>query len=356
MDTGDVWFKKYGWKSNPFKVNPDPKRLVGFSDLKSDLITYMMSHDCCLLLGSTGAGKTTLLRWLKNNAELNAKIYYFTFNREIDRKEIENRIKRGFLSRLFSRKGTILLLDEAQDMPESVGKWLKAEYDEGNIQAMVISAISRDILSNLDGSLLDRVGDREVRTRKLKRSEAEELIDKRVLSVGEENPFTDEALIRIFRTANFFPRKILELAERVCIEHVRNRKEGGEIPASSVRKALGEEEVHLPSMRITPPRTEKSEDKDFPDDLEKIMHDLTPTQRSIIRILSQENLSTQELAERMDRNRSTVSKELSRLALRSDEESMRKKGIESPVVERKGSGRPVIYGLASQYKRLFVRE
>lgn len=327
------WFKFFGWSDNPFKIRPDPNHIAGFVDLRAKILTYLKSEDPFIVTGPTGAGKTTLLKWLERHKE---NALYFNFLENIDEREFKKKVRGGFFERIkmrLSGKKRILLLDEVQCMSPELLRWIRAKFDEGDISALVLTSIKKD-LENLEEAFLDRIGKRIVHVRKLTEDEAFKMVRQRIYSKGTNNPFTKEALKAIFKYSDFSPRKILENCEACCIHAV---KEGLKyINTGVVEEVLKEKEKPAQIQKRSGP---------------SIMS-LSPRQREILKILAEENLTTPEIAKRLGASRASIAKQLSRLSFKTDKKILISKGFSSPLVEVKGSGRPVIYGLTEEGRKL----
>ncbi len=336
---GVEWFKFFEWSDNPFKIRPDPGNMVGFIDMRTRMLTYMNSEDAFIVTGTTGAGKTTLLRWIeeqKNNA------LYFNFLDDIKERHFKKKVEGGFLEklfRLFSDSKKTVLIDEAQEMSPELMKWLRGKYDSGKVSSIVLASI-REELHNLEEPFVDRIGGRIVTVRSLTEEEAFKMVKQRIFSKGKSNPFTEEALGMIFARSGCSPRKILENCEACCIYALRNNVKY--IGQGVVKEALGG--FKAPEA---PVKKEAGTSADI--------RNLSPSQRKIIKILSEEELTTKQIAERLDVSRASVAKQLSRLSFKTDKKLLQSKGFNSPLVEPKNMGRPVVYGLNEEAGKILVQ-
>jgi len=322
----ETWFQKFGWSDNPFKIRPDSENIIGFLDIRAKLLSHVHSQSPLLLLGPTGTGKTTLLYWLKDKKNA-IYINLLDFDENGAKRQIS-----GFktkVKRLFGSKN-IVLLDEAHAMPPKFSEWIRAKYDKGEIDSLVMAMV-HDEMKNFSNPFKDRVGSRKLETRTVTEEEAFKIVRQRIFSHGKENPFTDKALQYIFSFSGYHPRKILENCEKCCIH--ASWKELLYIDEDFVKKVLAplktKPTVHTHQKPTTSPK-------------------LSPTQQKIINILSRENLTTNQIAKKLGISRASAAKQVSRLMLRTDKKSMKAKGIYSPLLEQKNKGRPVVYGLKKE--------
>ncbi len=332
------WFVYFGWSDNPFKVRPDPQNIVGFIDMRTQILTYMRSDDPFIVTGPTGAGKTTLLKWVEKHKE---NSIYFNFLNDIDEKEFKKRIEGVFLEKLrnlfFNVKKTILI-DEVQEMSPELLKWLRAKFDDGKISSLVLASIKED-LENLEDPFLERIGKRIVFVRNLTEDEAFKMVKQRMFTKGKNNPFTDNALRKIFEFSNFSPRKILENCEACCIY--------------AFREGLRYINEDLVNKAINPKITFNKEKT--PRVITQNIRNLSPVQQKIIKLLSEKEMTTKQIAEELNASRASMAKQLSRLSFKTDRKLLESKGISSPLVEVKNKGRPVIYGLTKNAKELLEK-
>lgn len=334
------WFRIFGWSDNPFKIRPNPDNIVGFVDMRTRILTYMKSEDPFIVTGPTGAGKTTLLKWLEENKK---DALYLNMLEDLEEKEVKRRIEGGFLEKLmrsFSGSKKIVLIDEAQEMSPKMTKWLRGKFDEGEIDSLILASIRED-LENLEEPFADRIGGRVVNVRKLSEAEAFKMVKHRMYGAGNKNPFTNEGLRAVFEHSGFSPRKILENCEACCIHAAR---EGTEcIDSDTVASALDISEKSRirkkpTAMAVSPIIVE--------------LKDLSPGQQEILSILKSEHLDATQIAQKMKVSRASVAKQLSRLSFKTDRKLLQGKGFISPLVEAKNKGRPVLYGLTEEAKKL----
>lgn len=329
-----TWYEKYGWRFSPFEIKPTPQLISGFNDIRKELLEYIDSGDCCLLIGETGMGKTVLLKWLEEYALPGTiPIYINTLGmseEELKKINIDKmvKVKLSFRERLLrKRKMIIMLVDEAQSLPAEIGEAIKRNFDDKIISSVVLASIT-DELKNLKGSLLERIGNRKIKLRPLTTDEAMEMINKRVKHI---NPFEPSCFEVIFRKANFLPRNILELCELIA--------------KSNNEKIITKDFVDKYIESKGKLKTYATEFMDI----------LSPLQRGIVEILKMGNFTPSEIAVKLNKPTKTITSQLAYLSLKSGVKVMKRKGIDYPVVE-KVSDKPAIYRLTDEAKRILVIE
>ena len=328
-----IWYERYGWESNPFELKPKPDVISGFEDIRSDLLEFIKSGDCCLVTGATGSGKTTLLKWLEKYENQDYVPIYVNMSgmREEDINEMNIdrlvREKLNFFGKLMGKeKRIVMLIDEAQTLPPVLGNAVKRNFENHLIKAVVMASPTGDI-KNLKGSLMEKVGKRKIKMRPLSADEALGMIVKRV---GYRNPFDHEGLEMIFNRSGFLPKAILENCEMIAKYNT-----GKNVTGDFVKSYFAEEEA-------------KRHKLDF-------IERLSPLQKSIVEILKTGNYRPKEMAQKLKKPTKTVTSQLAYLSLKSGVEIMRRKGIESPVVE-KISDNLSVYKLADDVKEILTKE
>lgn len=329
-----AWYERYAWRENPFEIKPMPELIYGFNEIRKDLLEFIKSGDCCLIIGETGMGKTVLLKWLAEFAlPGTVPIYLNTLGMNEERLKKINidemiRVKLSFWDRLLRRKKMLIfLIDEAQSLPAWIGEAIKRNFDNKFIDAVVLASITDD-LKNLKGSLLERIGNRKIKLRPMTNDEAMGMVNKRIKHL---NPFGPGSLEVIFRKANFSPRAILEICELVA----KANKE------RIITKEFVEKYLELKG-RVKAHVTE-------------FMEKLSPLQGEIVNILKTGNFTPSEIAKKLKKPTKTITSQLAYLGLKSGVKVMKRKGINFPVVE-KSSDRPAIYRLTAEAKRILVVE
>jgi Cdc6-like AAA superfamily ATPase len=316
-----TWYEKYSWSSNPFELIPMPDTISGVEEIRKEVLEYINSDDCCLLTGEDGLGKTIILKWLESYPSPNTiPIYINTLGMSVDeilKINIDKMIKEKSGSSFFGKKKKIIMLiDDANTLQPLIGKSIKRNFDEKTISSIVLAS-DTDALTNLEGNLLDLIGNRKIKLRPLTAEEAMGMIINRV---RHKNPFEPGSLEPIFRKANFNPRKILELCEMIA-------KENSE-------KTITKESVEKYFEFKAEIKTSASE----------IIYKLSPLQKQIVNILKTGDFTPSQIARKLNKPTKTITSQLAYLSLKSRVEVMKRKGIEQPLVE-KVSDKPALYRL-----------
>lgn len=211
-----MWYQAYGWKENPFSIRPSP-RLVGLEEIKEALRADTFSGNLVLLLGATGRGKTSLLLWLSQELSKSGlrPVYLNLHHLPVPQVlSLKSQLRRyqSIVDRLFHRlpRGLVLLIDEAQEVPEDVANLLKAYFDGGQILSAVLAACEEP---RVPLPLRSRIGPNVYHLEDPPEALGVALVKHRM---NGRQPFTEEALVEIVRRAGPSPRSILQACELVC--------------------------------------------------------------------------------------------------------------------------------------------
>ncbi len=307
-----MWYERYGFKENPFSVKAN-SNIVGVEKQKNLIKDYILSGDMCFLLGGNGTGKSSLLYWLKES--LNGFKVLYIDAAQVDKNfNLSNFLKSNLtiFERIKRKKfpdKAVVLLDESQEAGDELVKALKMHWDHNNIRSVVVTQINKEA-GKFSESFRDRVGERRVVMEKISKSDAYDMINKRV---SEKNPFEKEALELIFEKSDYTPRKILENCEILC---VKLQDKEGKINAFDVEQNL------IKTFKI--------------DENVSGLVGFSPMQGSIINMLSEGVKTAKEISERLNTSEGSVGKQLSKL-------------IGLSVVEIKENKRPKKYGLIKRF-------
>lgn len=279
-----MWFKSYGWKTNPFFIKPNPD-IINFESEKERLINYASSGDICFLIGEPGIGKTSLLKWLESNIKKHFIIYLNVENIEPNF-SIKNFLKSSTkLSRkLFGYeypKNTVILLDESREIKEEFRFALKSHFDENHIKSIIFAQPGED--PEIPVGFRNRVGYRIIKLTKLNEENAFDLVKKRC---GKICPFTEGAISLIIEKSGYIPRKILETCENICM-NLNGKKE---ITINDVQNLLK-----------------------IKHEVKQKLQQISPMEENIMTILKDSHKTAQELAELLKTTEGSVGKQLSKL-------------------------------------------
>lgn len=399
-----AWYEKFGWRENPFTIDPIPESLV-IDDIKNKVMEHIESENIVNLYGESGSGKSTILNWFKKNLGGKYQPIYLNFSVVSDyasseasedrqyegfKKNIEdetfgslldtfiNRFsKMPLIKRLegrFKNKTLVLLLDEAGEVKdERISAYIRT-LNDGVKCATVITSVKP--LSDIDifkASLrIARIAE-YVKMRKISYEEAGEMLKERITSAGGDgiHPFDDKTVKRMTDLAGNSPRKVLDIAADTLREMALKGED-----FSSVK--ITPEDLVLKSISGGP-RTEKTERADAPEPKEaaaqeakekesqkqtpkptgpktdEIFKELTDNQQRIIRALENNSMNMVDLKEKLDLSTEAISTELYRLMLMRDQKRMRNKGMDAPAIVRTKE-KPYTYSLSSEWRMGLVKE
>ncbi len=315
-----MWYKKFGWKKNPFIIKSSSE-IIGLNKERQFLLNYVNSNDICLILGQPGVGKTSLLQWIRKQKGLLTKNIYL--NAENIDEDFNLKRKVGFP---IIRK-RILLLDESHNCDEQFMKELKNLWDSNKLHSVVITQIGKN-LDFYPASMKSRIGHRILDLKGMDYELANELIKKRT---NNNHPFQKETIKLIVDEAKNNPRKILELCEYLCIA-LQGKKE---ITVEDAKPLLLQKRAD-DLMELS----KLEEPKEVPSNLipidNKKLSKYSPMQQKIILLLLEGNMTTRQLAKILNTSEGSVGKQISTLT-------------EFKVINIINHRRPKLYGLSSDF-------
>lgn len=357
----ETWYEKYGWGEDPFSVRPNEK-LVGLEKEQEKITNHIYSGVISLITGPTGAGKTSLLLWVEKTIQRQGYTpIRINCIEKKSREEIYRDIRahRSFTDRVLKRfpKKTVLLLDEAQCLLKDTAELIKVWWDDKRTHAVVLASIE-DNLSNVTGSLMDRLKEQTVYLPALSLSKIGDLIG---LRAGEKKPFSNDAMEAISIRSENIPRRALEICRKVCVacaekdirditrEHVfmyapvvREIKKTEETPLFPIERQKEETITQRQKDKRQKTKTKKTGFV-FPLETEDRWV-LSHAQNRIVDILGKEEVTAEQLAGLLKTSIGSIRKQLSRL-----------KG-KNVVMIADFTKTPVTYKLTETYTRRGINE
>ncbi len=204
-------------------IKPSPL-LIGYDKELTKLTNFVNNGNPCLIFGDYGVGKTSALLYLYKKFRDKFNVIYISgdFIISLDHFKREIKKKLNLIDRILGKEfpnNAIVLLDEADKVPDEVIYYLKQSYDLGKIHTFVLAAVNPEVFPE---SILHRIGDRKVKLEGIKEEFVleffKERVSERILDVVDE-----KVLFRIWEHVNGNPRKMLELLEKVLtIKKERN--------------------------------------------------------------------------------------------------------------------------------------
>ncbi|MEK6826448.1 MAG: hypothetical protein AABX90_02365, partial [Nanoarchaeota archaeon] len=213
MFRNNVWYKRFGWKRNPFSIKINDSVFVGLTEERRILANLVEGGNICMIIGDNGVGKSSLLKWL----EKRVRKHYFVY---LSAEWVKNNFDlNGFIDKQKSffgnyPKNIVLLVDESQKLENWFRIEIQALWEKNIVKGIVFSHDGEGQYENLPNQLKSRISNRIIRINRLKKEDAYELIR---LRCGGKNPFDEYAMDEVIKRSNGNPRKILENCERVCI-------------------------------------------------------------------------------------------------------------------------------------------
>lgn len=398
-----VWYENYGWKSNPFTIDPVPDTFI-IEDIHSKVVESIYSGDVLNLYGETGTGKTSLLRMLEKNlkgefvpvfidpldlpqyapADASSRQYEGFLNKlkkdalrnplSILRKLLGSTLLEN-LKATYRKKRLVLLIDEAKDISDPlIPSYFRSIKNSGANCAIVLTSI--DPLSKFEvfKDSLRFVRVKYLQMRRISLSEAKLMLTKRIESVGGKGirPFDDRTLKYLVEISDYVPIAILGNAEDV-LKYVSSNGNPNEVGMEDISSAViesrpkatgkaeepaeekaGEKSVETGQKARREGKTE-TEKTQAPKESEMLFKNLTPTQRKIVDALRKSDMTAEELCRELGVNYGVVFPELYRLMLIRDADRMKRKGIKKPILS-KTKEKPYRYMLDTAWRLGSVKE
>ena len=232
------WYKQRHWKKNPFTLNSLPELFTGHGNQVKWIIEKLHTKSGhVLVMGPIGIGKTTLLKWLEMHMKNEVHTLYVSrppknFNDLIkliaDHLKIKTKGKELTIYNIGehikkTRKGLILLLDEAHEFDQDIERHLRTLGDTDEINFVIAGLLeTAEKFKKEFPPIYDRLV-AELTLKELSLEETKELIKKRIKDAGghEIEPFTPAAIERIYELSKGIPRATLKTCDWAVTEAIR---------------------------------------------------------------------------------------------------------------------------------------
>lgn len=253
----------------PFSISPNPLSLYLTDSLKAVLhkSRYVINHRQGLscILGDVGLGKSTTLRylWSEYGARDDCRTFLvptpnypspFAMLKDIclgfglepkASRNVQERLLNDFLVDEFSAgRNIILFIDEAQNLDnkqlELIRAILNFETNEEKLVQIVLAG-QLELKTKLDNKRNKYLKSRIVMYSTLNAltlSETKEMIATKCEYAEISNPFSDEAVERIYKQASGVPRSVLKMCTLLYV--LMNEYDLDEIPADEIENIKDE--------------------------------------------------------------------------------------------------------------------
>ena len=347
------WFSEVNWSTNPFTLSILPSLLVGYNEQLDKIMNSIYSgHKLSMIVGPTGSGKTTMLKWLTANLKNGYESLYISkmpqkaenfvdiFNEKFKKSWIlrwfNPHIKNlyqipNFLNKKLGKKHLIVLCDEIHEADQEVLEWLRVLTDQVDNMSLIVSGLpvfEANLKENLE-TFRKRITTK-VELLSLTKEETEELIKKRIESVGGNNstPFTSASLSIIYERTGGFPREVLRMCDDMVNKAVNKR-------VYSITPDLAETSPDITAITTSSMH---------------FIDSMTSLKKNIIELLAIKPRSPGEIANLID-----LSKYKTRQHAVRSVNNILKRMMTEDFIERERTGRAFLYVLSPRIKTLVVK-
>ena len=287
----------YGLKTKPFSMLPDPEFLyLGKKhQMALTLLEYGLLNQAgfCVISGETGAGKTTLLRKLLTNISDDITVGMITNTHQsfgelldwilsaygihekgLSKVDMHQRFVDFLLEQYASNKTTLLIIDEAQNMPVAVLEELRMLSNLNSEKDQVLQVIlagQPGLQETLRNPALTQFAQRiavDYRLDTLNVDEACAYIQHRLVTAGAtDDVFTPEACRLIHAYSGGIPRLMNLLSDTALVYGFADQAKtvGAEIVKEMVKERMDNSVVPLINVKDEQKMlAEKADDIDFP--------------------------------------------------------------------------------------------
>ena len=285
----------YGLKKKPFSMLPDPEFLylgrqhqMALTSLEYGLMNHV---GFCVISGDIGAGKTTLLRKLLDNIEANYTVGMITNTHQsfgelldwvmsafgihqpgLSKVEMHQRVVDFLLEQYARGKTTLLIVDEAQNMPAATLEELRMLSNINSEKDQLLQVIlsgQPDLKETLSRPELAQFAQRigvDYHLGKLKPVETCHYIQHRLVTAGAtDDIFTPDACRLIHEYSGGVPRLINLLCDTALVYGFADQKKVVDVDLVEEMVKERMENSVVPLVDVdTSKKTQVTSDHDFP--------------------------------------------------------------------------------------------
>lgn len=310
------WHDELGFSANPLDIRPNTN-LVGLDQQERQLKNHIEKGELCFINGLTGTGKTSLLKKVQEDMDNYSFIYLDAHDLPADFNiEEELKSERSIFDRLTLREypsdPPVLIIDEFQDTDENVIMQARSKWEsKEQLHSIVIAQIEQH-LENVSPSFEERIGKRTITLPSLTDGEMREILQQRL---GEYyKKLHSEALNLLTEVADGNPRRLLEYTDAIFDFHHNKFGEYDPIKQSptytvtyyAAKEILEEHGVNVDAYDYLEPEAKAREDGEFEETF-------TEDEQALLRLMLEAPHTADQLAEEMDKSKSTIYRKLRNL-------------------------------------------
>jgi hypothetical protein len=269
----DLWFRKFGFGTNPFTIKPAAFSFELFGVDTNGVISGIEEGKIIFVEAPLGFGKTTLLKSIIYRFGGKKKVVY-AHALPSEKLDVKDLLKRSSVASFITGNlpsNMILLVDEAQHLMSESSAEILEFYKNGNIKAVIFFGTNYSkglFVSEFEEALNGNVV-------KLSHPTPEQAISLVRSRIGNLPLISDDEILVSFRKADGSPRKLLQICEDICRAAAEGRPleeiqiEAEEVPVEVLEKKQKPKRKGVkhsktpkyqpPSLENVPPKSETFE-------------------------------------------------------------------------------------------------
>ncbi|MBI2136896.1 ATP-binding protein [Candidatus Woesearchaeota archaeon] len=221
-----TWYEKHGYNEDPFSTRKGVfiEKAVNLTEPAEELAYHIGAGNIILVEGEKGTGKTALVFAAMERFKGEGRLIYFDCSKDKVnlKKLLQNR--HGIFGKVLNilPKNMVLLLDNFRELPMQEIERAKYYYDNNYLRSIVFVGNGT---STLPANIMDRIGNRVIRLKKLTDNDAIQLVKNRL---GSLELLPEKTIRKIYRKSSGDANKFLENCSKALEEGEKNLNTTGE--------------------------------------------------------------------------------------------------------------------------------
>ena len=220
------WYEKKGYNEDPFSTKKGAfiEKAVNLTEPAEELAYHIDAGNIVLVEGETGTGKTALVSAAMERFRGEGRLIYFDCSKDKVnlKKLLQNR--HGIFGKVLNilPKNMVLLLDNFKELPLQEIERAKYYYDNSYLRSIVFVGNGT---STLPPNIMERIGNRVIRLKKLTANDAIQLVKNRL---GSLELLPEKTIRKIYRESGGDAKKFLENCSKALEDADKNLNAAGE--------------------------------------------------------------------------------------------------------------------------------